>query len=90
LSRDNQQYIALTFSDFIADVYSLSLQTGDEPFENLELLKLGREIIIGLLIDDRSDISRLKQLYAEKTTTYNRFRNEVNASINEIEDAKLR
>jgi hypothetical protein len=43
-----------------ADACSLSLQAGDESFKALELLELGRGVIMGLLIDDRSDISRLE------------------------------
>jgi hypothetical protein len=56
LSRDDQQYVVSRFSSLAADVCSPLLQTGDDVFEALELLELCRGVIIGLLIDNRSDI----------------------------------
>jgi hypothetical protein len=90
LSRDDQQYMALRFSGLVADACSLSLQADDDAFEALELLELGRGVIMGLLIDDRSDISRLERSHPEKAVIYDRLRNEVNAPVHEIEDLNLR
>ena len=52
----------------------------------LELLEFGCGVIIGLLFNDRSDISALRLLYPEKAATYERFRNKVNISVQKIED----
>jgi tetratricopeptide (TPR) repeat protein len=90
LSRQDQQHVVSRFSGLAADACSLSLQASDDAFGALELLELGRGVIMGMLIDDRSDISTLKRLQPEKAATYDRLRNEVNAPIHEIEVSDLR
>src|SRR6266498_266650 len=45
---------------------------------------------MGLLIDDRSDISRLERSRPEKAASYDRLRNEVSAPMHEMEDLSLR
>jgi tetratricopeptide (TPR) repeat protein len=90
LSRQDQQHVVSRFSGLAADACSLSLQASDDAFGALELLELGRGVIMGMLIDDRSDISTLKRSQSEKAATYDRLRNEVNAPIHEIEVSDLR
>jgi hypothetical protein len=46
LSCDDQQYVVLGFSGLVADACSLLLQAADDVFEALELLELGREVIM--------------------------------------------
>jgi hypothetical protein len=46
LSCDDQQYVVLGFPGLVADACSLLLQAADEVFEALELLELGREVIM--------------------------------------------
>jgi hypothetical protein len=45
---------------------------------------------MGLLIDDRSDISRLERLHPEKAAAYDRLRIEVSALMHETEDLNIR
>ncbi|KAL9595915.1 MAG: hypothetical protein Q9179_004797, partial [Wetmoreana sp. 5 TL-2023] len=90
LSREDQQDVVSRFAGLAADACSLSLQVGDDALEALELVELGRGVIMGLLIDDRSNISRLEESYPEKATMYDRLRNEVNAPMHETEDLKMR
>jgi hypothetical protein len=78
------------FSGLAADVCALMLQTGHHAFEALELLELGRGVIMGLLLDDRSDISALRSSHPEKAATYERLRSEVNISVQKFEDEHQR
>jgi len=89
LSREDQQDVASRFAGLAADACSLSLQAGDDAFEALELVELGRGVIMGLLIDDRSDISALEWSYPEKAAAYDRLRNEVNAPMHELENLNM-
>ena len=41
--------------------------------------------LLWVLIDDRSDISKLKRSYPEKAATYDRLRNEMNTPMHEVE-----
>jgi hypothetical protein len=45
---------------------------------------------MGLLIDDRSDISKLERSHPGKAATYDRLRNEVNAPMHGVEGIDLR
>jgi tetratricopeptide (TPR) repeat protein len=90
LSRDDQQYVVSAFSGLAADACSLVLQTGGDAFEALELLELGRGVIMGLLMDDRSDISALEQSHPEQAAVYDRLRSEVNSPMPEVEEIDQR
>lgn len=81
LSREDQQHVVSSFSGLAADTCSLSFQAGDDAFEALQPLELGRGVIMGLSIDDRTNISSLERSYPEKAATYDRLRNEVNAPM---------
>jgi CHAT domain-containing protein len=85
-----QQHVVSHFSGMAADACSLILQSSGDAFEAIELLELSRGTIIGLLMDDRSDISTLQISYPEKAAAYDRLRNEVNTPSLEAEDSELR
>jgi hypothetical protein len=82
--------VVAQFSGVAADVCSLILEINGDAFEAIELLELGRGVIVGFLLDDRSDIFILQTSFPEKTAAYDRLRNEVNTSIPETEDLDLR
>ena len=90
LSREDQQDVASRFAGLAADACSLSLQAGDDAFEALELVELGRGVIMGLLIDDRSDISKLEWSHPEKAAAYDQLRSEVSAPMHEMENLNMR
>jgi hypothetical protein len=90
LSLDNQQHVVSQFSGVVSDVCSLILQTDGDAFKAIELLKLDEGAIIGLLMDDRSDISILQLFFPEKAAAYDRLRNEMNTPIHEAGDLDLR
>jgi tetratricopeptide (TPR) repeat protein len=80
LDRHDQQHVASKFSGLVSDACSLSLQLGDSAAKALELLERGRGVIMGLLIDDRSDITHLRASYPEQADLYERLRGKVNQS----------
>lgn len=62
LSRDDQQYAILQISGLAADACSLSLKAGRDH-QALQQLEFGRGIILGYLIDGRSDLTPLQKDY---------------------------
>ncbi|PTB38641.1 hypothetical protein M441DRAFT_145867 [Trichoderma asperellum CBS 433.97] len=90
LSQADQQWCLSHFSHLAAESCSFSLRAGDSAAEAVELLELGRGVILGYLIDDRSDISELAASYAEQAEDYDKLRNEVNAPLIDTEDSRSR
>ncbi|KAJ5772185.1 hypothetical protein N7520_002714 [Penicillium odoratum] len=90
LSRDDQRIIASRFSGLAGNACSLSLQCNGDAIEALNLVELGRGVIVGLLMDDRSDISALSQSHPEKAAAFDRLRSEVNMPVNEDKDLDVR
>lgn len=58
-SRDDQQHAIIQTSGLAADTCSLTLRTGDVD-KALQQLEFGRGLILGYIIDSRSDLSALK------------------------------
>ncbi|KAF2403292.1 hypothetical protein EJ06DRAFT_326122 [Trichodelitschia bisporula] len=90
LSRNDQQHVVSLFSGLAASACSLALQVGKPPSEALEVLEKGRALILGLLIDDRSDVSALRAVYPDLCTKYESLREEVNTPIKSNTDQRLR
>ncbi|KAJ6084211.1 hypothetical protein N7486_011011 [Penicillium sp. IBT 16267x] len=86
LGRDDQQRITAEFSDFAVETCALSIQAGDSAARALELLELGRGVILGLLIEDRSDISELAAEYPQQAARFEKLRDEISrsASIGDV------
>jgi hypothetical protein len=78
LSRDDQQYILAKFAGLAAKACSLTLESGRPVEVSVEILEQGRGAILGLVIDDQRDISRLYQLYPEEAKKYERLRRGAN------------
>lgn len=66
------------FTGLAAKACSVSLQSGRPVEISIEILEQGRGAILGLLIDDRRDISPLRQSCPELAAEYERLRTEVN------------
>ncbi|KAF2403025.1 hypothetical protein EJ06DRAFT_536507 [Trichodelitschia bisporula] len=90
LSRNDQQHVVSLFSGLATSACSLALQLGKPPSEALEVLEKGRALILGLLIDDRSDVSALRAVYPDLCTKYESLREEVNTPIKSNTDQRLR
>lgn len=86
LSRDDQRYVVSQFFGVASDGCALILQSGGDAFDALELLELTRGSIIRLLMDDRSDMSALRQSCPRIATEYERLRAEVNTPIHDMHD----
>ncbi|KAL2198399.1 CHAT domain-containing protein [Corynascus similis CBS 632.67] len=77
LDRDDQQRMIATFSDLAVETCASSIQAGDSPAKALELLELGRGLILGLLIEDRSEISNLAANYPIRAVRLKRLREDI-------------
>jgi CHAT domain len=81
LDRNDQERQISKFSDVAVETCSLSLQAGDDPANALEVLEMGRGAILGLMIEDRSDISELSAGYPEHAASFNKLREEVRQPV---------
>ena len=90
LDHQDQQYIVSHFSGLATTACSLALQTGKGPGVALEVLEQGRGVILSLLMDDRSDTSKLKAAYPQLCGQYESLRLEVNKPAKNITDDRTR
>jgi tetratricopeptide (TPR) repeat protein len=90
LDRQDQQYVVSHFSGLATTACSLALQTEQGPEAALDVLEQGRGVILSLLIDDRSDTSKLKAAYPQLCTQYESLRLEVNKPADNITDNHTR
>ncbi|KAL2186459.1 hypothetical protein L209DRAFT_806852 [Thermothelomyces heterothallicus CBS 203.75] len=91
LSREDQQRLTADFSDVAVETCALSIRAGESPARALELLELGRGLILGLLIEDRSDVSGLAATHPEHAARYERLRDVIGRPVDTgVEDVALR
>ncbi|XTI93403.1 TPR-like protein [Cenococcum geophilum] len=90
LDRQDQQYVVSHFSGLATSACSLALQIGKGPRTALEVLEQGRGVILSLLMDDRSDTSKLKAAYPQLCEQYESLRLEVNKPAENITDNRTR
>jgi hypothetical protein len=62
LSQNDQQRILSMFASFATKACSLSFESGRSVEASVEILEQGWGAILGLMIDDRRDMSRLSVL----------------------------
>ncbi|KAL2192307.1 CHAT domain-containing protein [Corynascus similis CBS 632.67] len=84
LDRSDQQFVMSIFAGIAADVCSFLLAS-NRPADALEYLEKGRAVIIGQLVDARSDLSSLEQQHPDIARRYVHLRNEVNTPVNRLE-----
>ena len=82
LVREDQQYAILQISGLVANACSLSLQIG-RVHQALQQLEFGRGIILGCLIDSRSDLTLLRNDYPGLAKEYDALRIKAYAPIEE-------
>jgi hypothetical protein len=90
LSHQDQQHVVSDFSGLATSSCSLALELGEPPEKAAEILERGRGVILGLLIDNRSDTSELKVAYPELCGRYENLRSEVNKPIEIATDQHIR
>jgi len=87
LKRDDQQYTIAKLSGLAADAFSMALQAERDASYALKLLELGRGIIMGYIIDCRSDLSDLKRTHPDVFDKFDSLRVEVDTPLAEPEGA---
>ncbi|KAG7293574.1 hypothetical protein NEMBOFW57_003627 [Staphylotrichum longicolle] len=90
LSRDDQQRLLADFSDIAVETCALSIRGGERAACALELLELGRGLILGLLMEDRSDVSGLAATHPKQAAEYEKLRNAISRPIEPDADVALR
>ena len=90
LDHQDQQYVVSHFSGLAAAACSLALQSEKTAEEALEILEQGRGVILGLLIDDRSDTSKLNAAYPQLSAHYENLRIELNKPVEDVVNSYLR
>jgi hypothetical protein len=85
LSRDDQQHVLKQVSGLAADACSLSLKLND-PHQALQRVEFGRALILGYLVDGRSDISELVLAYPALAREYEELRSRAIGTRNRLED----
>ncbi|KAL9572093.1 hypothetical protein ACKAV7_003810 [Fusarium commune] len=93
LDRNDQQFVVSTFAG-VASVLCSFLLSANRSSKALEYLEQGRAIIIGRLLDDRSDLSSLRQDRPELANRYQNLVDGMNAPIHQttpgVVEASLR
>ncbi|KAE8442781.1 hypothetical protein EG329_002869 [Mollisiaceae sp. DMI_Dod_QoI] len=79
LAVSDKQRILVDISGLASDAAAVALNAGKTPFDAIQLLELGREVIAGSLIDIRADISVLQQKYPQLAKEYINLRNQLDA-----------
>ncbi|SPJ80269.1 uncharacterized protein FTOL_08661 [Fusarium torulosum] len=77
LDRNDQQFVVSTFAGVASNLCSFLLSE-NRLSEALECLEQGRAIIISQLLDDRSDLSSLRQDHSQLANRYQSLVDEVN------------
>ncbi|PWI64611.1 hypothetical protein PCL_09505 [Purpureocillium lilacinum] len=89
LDRDDQQHVISIFAGIAADLCALLLAR-NQVEDALQCLEQGRTVILGQLIDSRSDITNLAQKHSEIASRYKELCASVNSHINNLEKGAAR
>ena len=82
LDRDDQQYTMAQSAGLAASAGSIALQVGNGKLEALELLELGRGVVLSHLMNSRNDIWELEQAFPELAKRFEIWRTELNQGGN--------
>ncbi|KAK4194022.1 CHAT domain-containing protein [Triangularia verruculosa] len=85
LTLEDRQWTLSTYSGMAADACSLLLEA-DEPEEALRYLEDGRAVILSERMNDRNDVSELKEQDAKLARQYERLRDEVSSPLPETDE----
>lgn len=88
LSRIDQQHAVSYFSGLAATACSIHLALGQQE-QALEILEQGRFVILGQLLSDRGDISRLSEVNPDMARRFETLRNEISLPIQGRVDSML-
>ncbi|KAM7182922.1 CHAT domain containing protein, partial [Rhypophila sp. PSN 637] len=80
LNRADQQFVIKTFAGAAADLCAFHLESGNLD-DALLYLEKGRAVILGQLVDTRSDISSLVRQYPDHVRRYEELQDEINRPV---------
>jgi len=80
LSRADQQFVVKAFAGVAADLCAFHLES-DRPDDALLYLEKGRTVILGQLVDARSDISSLARQHPNVARSYEELRDEISRPV---------
>ncbi|KAB5581189.1 hypothetical protein GE09DRAFT_1213598 [Coniochaeta sp. 2T2.1] len=86
LERSDQQFVVSTFAGVATDLCAFLLES-NQPADALYYLETGRAVIIGQLVDARSDVSTLAQQRPDVARRYQELRDEINAPLRPEQEA---
>ncbi|KAG9512297.1 hypothetical protein KCV07_g9538, partial [Aureobasidium melanogenum] len=89
LSRDDQQHAVEQAVGLAADACSLSLRMND-PCQGLQQVEFGRALILGYLMDSRSDISELARSHPDLAKEYEKLRFQAFRMVGILENYAIR
>jgi len=79
LNRSDQQHSLSTFTGFASIAAAHSLQSGEDAFEALQLLEIGRGVMASMQLDVRSDISVLEASHPALAIEFKQLRNDIDS-----------
>lgn len=88
LTRDDQQYAITQTTGFAADACSIFLHL-NQPAQALQSLEFGRGLVLGYLIDSRSDPEQLQFDHPHLAKEYNRLRFILSRPLDSVKSAGM-
>ncbi|KAK1773057.1 LOW QUALITY PROTEIN: hypothetical protein QBC45DRAFT_455738 [Copromyces sp. CBS 386.78] len=85
LENSDKQYLLTEVSGLASDAAAVTLMVGKTPYKAMQLLELGRGVIIGSLREMRTDISNLQQKHPQLAEQYVKLRDQLNAPTSEVD-----
>ncbi|CAH0031168.1 unnamed protein product [Clonostachys rhizophaga] len=77
----DKQQLLRSLTSFASDAAAVALMADQSAFEALSIIELGRGVILGSLIDLRSDISELHEKYPDLAGKFIELRDRIDAPI---------
>jgi tetratricopeptide (TPR) repeat protein len=85
LKQSDQQHNIARFSGMTSRAASISLECGEDPFDALQLLELGRGVLASLHLEVRSDISVLRASHPDLGRQLDSLRDQLDHPVYSIE-----
>ena len=77
LEHSSKEHVIGEFTDLTSMAVAAVLNAGEEPYQALQLLEIGRGVISSILMDMREDLFELKQRHPDLAAEFQRLRNEL-------------
>ncbi|KAL8926867.1 MAG: hypothetical protein Q9208_002676 [Pyrenodesmia sp. 3 TL-2023] len=83
LQHEDKQFLLASSGGIASIAASVALNAGKDAYDALRLLEIGRNVIAGLLLDMRSDVSDLDIAYPDLAARVKSLRDELDSPIDE-------